>query len=187
MKLCQLTGRVGQRLLRKDSFPALPDKSSMNATLTSNFRPVGHVLVPASAIAALSILLGVGLSLLGTLDRANFAIARIVSQDPAAPYPKFLPQWSLWFAAALIAFALSFSILSVAGAWRRWVLWISAIVLTAAWAPVLSLAAHAPDVSAPLVAALWSGVCAIVYAGRHLMPCDEAPATSSPDSSHETR
>lgn len=187
MKLCRLTGRGGQRLLPKDLFPAVPDKSSMNATLTSNSRPAGHVLAPALAIGGLSTLLGVGLSLLGALDRANFAIAGFVSQDQAAAYPKVLPQWSLWFATVLIAFALSFSILSVAGAWRRWVPWISAVVLTAGWAPVLSLAAQAPEIAAPLVAALWSGACSIVYAGKHLMPCDEISETPSPDSSHETR
>lgn len=153
----------------------------MNATLTSNLPPAGHVVAPALAIGSLSILLGAGLSLLGALDQANSAIARLVALDPAAAYPQALPQWLPGLAAALVAFALSFSILSVAGAWRRWVLWISAVVLTAAWAPVLSLAAHAPEIAAPLVAALWSGACAIVYAGKHLMPCDEISETPSPD------
>lgn len=187
MKLCRLTGGVRQRLLPKDLFPAVPDKSSMNATLTSNSRPAGHVLAPAAAIGGLSTLLGAGLSLLGALDRLNFAIARIVSLDQTVTYPKALPLWSQWLAAVLIAFAVSFSILSVAGAWRRWLLWVSTIVLTAAWAPVLSLAAHAPEIAAPLVTALWSGACAIVYAGKHLMPCDEVAETSSPESPDETR
>jgi len=74
----------------------------------------------------------------------------------------------------------------VAGTWRRLVLWITALVLVAAWAPVLSLAARAPDIGAPFTAVLWSGVCALVYAGNHRMACDEASEEITSNSSHET-
>ena len=47
------------------------------------------------------------------------------------------------------------------------------VVLVAAWAPVLSLASHAPDISAPWIATIWAGVCAIVYSSNHRMPADE--------------
>jgi hypothetical protein len=84
-----------------------------------------------------------------------------------------LPEWAVWLAVVLLAFGLTFAILNVAGTWRRVVLWITTMALVAAWAPVLSLAARAPDVAAPLIAVIWSGVCALVYAGNHRMPCDE--------------
>jgi hypothetical protein len=55
-------------------------------------------------------------------------------------------------------------------------LWLSAVILVAAWAPVLSLAARAPDIAAPLVATIWSGICALVYVSRHRMPVDQNQA-----------
>lgn len=140
---------------------------------TSHPRPEGHVLVPATAIGSLSVLLVVGLSALRILDRADLAIGSLMSQGKPASFPKALPEWAVWLAVVLFAFGLAFAILGVAGTWRRVVLWITTVVLVAAWSPVLSLAAHAPDVAAPLIAVIWSGVCALVYAGNHRMPCDE--------------
>ena len=152
-------------------------------------RPNGNVLVPAAAIGSLSILLAAGLSVLGILDRVNLLIARAVSQGGTPDFPKALPEWAVWLAVALFAFGLSFSILNVAGTWRRCVLWITTLVLIAGWAPVLSLAARAPEIAAPFIAALWSGVCALVYAGNHRMACDEADSSGQKptDHSHETR
>lgn len=143
---------------------------------TSHPHPVGHVLVPAAAIGLLSIVLVAGLSLLGILGRVNLVIAKMVSQGKLDDFPRSLPEWSVWLAAVVMALALAFAILSVPGTWRRLVLWITAVVLVAGWAPVLSLAAHAPNVGGPFIAVLWAGVCAVVYAGNHRMPVDGAPA-----------
>ncbi len=143
------------------------------------------MLVPVAAIGALSILLAVGLSALGILDRINLVISHLVSRGNADEFPKSLPEWSVWLATLAFAFGLSFAMLSVAGTWRRIVLWITSVVLVAAWAPVLSLAAHAPDIGAPFIATLWSGICALVYASKHRMPCDEAIKNFK--SFHETR
>jgi hypothetical protein len=141
---------------------------------TAHPRPDGHVLVPAAIIGSLSTLLVVGLSALRILDRADLAIAKWMSQGKPTDFPKDLPEWAVWLAVVLLAFGLAFAILSVAGTWRRVVLWLTTAALVAAWAPVLSLAAHAPDTAAPLIAAIWSGVCALVYAGNHQMACDKA-------------
>lgn len=142
--------------------------------------PVGHVLVPAAAIGSLSIVLVVGLALLKILSRVNLLISGLVSQGEAGSFPKSLPGWSVWSAAVVLAFALAFAILSVPGTWRRVVLWVTAVVLVAGWAPVLGLAAHAPAIGAPFIAVLWSGVCALVYAGNHRMPVDGNPADPKP-------
>lgn len=141
----------------------------------SHLRPAGHVPGPAAAIALLSILLAAGLNALGILDRVNLVIAEVGSQGRAADFPKSLPGWAPWLAAVLVGSGLAWAILGVPGTWRRLVLWITAVVVVAAWAPVLSLAAHAPDIAAPLIAAVWAGVCAVVYAGNHRMACDEIP------------
>jgi hypothetical protein len=58
-------------------------------------------------------------------------------------------------------------------------LWISALVLVAAWAPVLSLAAHAPEIAAPWITTLWSGICGLIYAANHHMACDDKPSSSN--------
>lgn len=137
------------------------------------------MLVPAAAIGSLSLILAAGLGLLGVLDRLGPAIAEVVSRHGRESFPKRLPDWSVWLAAVLFAFGLALAILSTPGTWRRLVLWLSALVLIAAWAPVLSLASHAPDVAAPWIATAWSGVCAMFYASNHHMACDpDGPADS---------
>jgi len=155
----------------------------MNPSPSPTPRPAGHLLIAAATIGSLSIILVVGLGLLGILDRLNRMLIQIMPQSPS----RELPPWSGWLAAMIVAFALAFSILGVSGTWRRVVLWITTLVVVAAWTPVLSLAAYVPQTAAPLIAALWSGACAMVYAGNHLMPCDEVRQTQSSNPSHETR
>jgi hypothetical protein len=138
----------------------------------SDIRPLGHVAVPVAVIGSLSILLAVGLDLLGILGRLNEAVLEKVSQGKDPVFPNSLPDGLGWLVAVLCGFALPFAMLSVAGAWRRWVLWISTLFLMVSWIPVLVLAAYAPVICVPLVGVFWSGMCALVYASRHQMPCD---------------
>ncbi|MEO5714647.1 MAG: hypothetical protein ABIT37_14265 [Luteolibacter sp.] len=145
----------------------------MPASPTVSARPLppGQVLLPSAAIGSLSIVLAVGLQSLGILSHLNAAVARILSGDH--DLPKSLPAWLVWLAAVILAFGISFAILSVPGTWRRVVLWVTAMVLAGGWAPVLVLAAREPEIGAVIVAATWSGVCALVYASRHRMACDD--------------
>jgi hypothetical protein len=151
----------------------------VNRPKNSHPHPAGHVLLPAAAIGGLSIVLAAGLELLGVLAQVNTGIARIVSRGGAETFPKQLPDWCLWLAAAGFAFGLAAAILGTSGHGRRVILWLSAVMLVAAWAPVLSLAAHAPDIAAPWIATVWSGVCALVYAARHRMPSDVVSSSQS--------
>lgn len=154
----------------------------MSASESPLPRPPGQVLVPAAAVGSLSTLLVIGLHFLGVLDRMNLVIAAAVSQGKLS-FPKTVPAWLLWLAAILLALALAFSILCVPGTWRRLVIWITAVMMVASWAPVLGLAAHVPEIAAPFVATLWSGVCALIYAGSHRMACDPFPSNEP----HEAR
>jgi hypothetical protein len=151
---------------------------SVSRAMTSHHRPEGHVLLPAAAIGALSILLAAGLELLGLVDRMNAGIAGLVSRNGAEKFPKHLPFWCIWLAAVVFAFGLALAILGTPGFGRRGVLWISALFVITGWAPVLSLAAHAPEIAAPWIATMWSGVCALVYACSHRMAGDQSPPTS---------
>ena len=135
--------------------------------------------MPAAAIGGLSMVLAVGLDFLGVLIRMNAMIARLVSRDGGETFPKTLPDWWVWLAATVFAFGVAVTILGTPGQLRRVLLWLSSIMLVAAWAPVLSLAAHVPEIAAPIVGAVWSGICALVYASRHDMAVDhpeDAPA-----------
>ena len=143
--------------------------------------------VATAAIGSLSILLAAGLSAFGILARMDGLIAKGLLPGKVAEFPKSLPAWLVWLAAVLFAFGLSFAILSVPGTWRRSVLWITAIVVVACWAPVLGLAAHAPSISAPFIATVWSGVCALVYAGNHRMPCEKIKRPTPTDFADEAR
>ena len=137
----------------------------------------GHVLSTAAFIGSLALVLAAGLGALGLTDQADAALAnllgRALQQDATAGFPKTLAPWALWLGTAGVAYGLALAMLGVPGTWRRLVLWFTTLVLVAAWAPVLGLAAHAPEIAAPLIAALWSGACALVYGHSHRMPCDE--------------
>lgn len=146
-------------------------------------RPEGHVLVPATLFGSLSILLVVGLKVLGVLNRLDLIIAKTVAQSDLQDFPKSVPPALLWLTAIGLAFGIAHAILHITGFWRRMMLWLTALVLIAAWAPVLSLAAHSPNVAGPWIATLWSGFCALVYARNHRMPCDRLH--DAPPSGHK--
>jgi hypothetical protein len=134
------------------------------------------VLVPAAAIGGLSVVLAAGLSATGLIGRVDAMIAASVSRAGRETFPNHLPESLVWLATAVFAFGLAFTILSTAGTLRRIALWITTVILVGAWAPVLSLAAHAPEVATPWIATFWSGVCALIYTSKHRMDCDEKPA-----------
>ena len=142
------------------------------------------MLLPAAVIALLAILLTAGLGGLGITARINGVIGNWVAQGNGVnSWPQALPDWVVGLATVASAFGISWVILKVEGGWRRLLLWITAMVLLAGWAPVLALAAYAPDIGGPWIAVLWSGICALVYARNHQMIHDMRPRTES----HETR
>lgn len=122
--------------------------------------------------------LAAGLASLGAVEMFNQSVASLVSRGGAETFPKHLHASVIWTATPLFAFGLAWAILSTPGTWRRMVLWISSVVIVAVWAPVLSLAAHAPEIGIPWIATVWSGVCALVYSTNHQMPCDDSSSTS---------
>jgi len=124
--------------------------------------------------------LAAGLHALKVLARIDGLVAarlgEALGQPTAAGFAKSLPEWLLWSGTAVIAFGLALAMLAVSGAWRRMVLWLTTLVLVAAWAPVLALAAHAPRVSAPMIAVIWVGLCVWFYARTHVLTGDQPEA-----------
>lgn len=141
--------------------------------MSSTHQTEGHVVVPTLAIGGLALVLAAGFGFLGIMDRADAMMLAWLKSGGLGEPAKALPQWVIWLAAWFGAFGLSLAILSVPGNWRRLVLWISTVALVAGWGPVLMLASHAPEISAPLLATFWSGLCAFIYAARHHMAVDD--------------
>ena len=141
---------------------------------SAHLRPAGNIRIAAAAIGGLSILLVLGLAALGVVSRMDSLVGRLVSRGGAEKFSHHLPVWCVWLVAVALAFGLAFAILSTAANWRRGILWLTAVFLVAAWAPVLSLASYAPAISAPWIATFWSGVCSLVYAANYRMPADES-------------
>ena len=133
----------------------------------------GHVLLPTLAIGSLALVLAAGFGALGLMERADARIAEFLRSGGLGVATKSLHDWEIWIAAAIGSFGLSVAILCVAGNWRRILLWVSTLVVVAGWAPVLAIASHTPEISIPLLATFWSGLCAYVYAARHHMPADD--------------
>lgn len=126
-----------------------------------------HFWLPTLAIGGLSFMLVAGLAALGVLDHVNAEITRLVSRGGLEKFPKHLPRGADWLAGMVVSFAIAAAILGTPGHLRRFLLWITSVVLVGAWAPALSLAAHAPEIAVPWIACIWSGVCAMVYAANH--------------------
>lgn len=133
----------------------------------------GRVPVPAAAIGSLAVMLAAGLAGFGMLEPLDAMINHAVGTG--GDVSRELPATVVWLLVAVVAYGLTFAMLGTPGTWRRLGLWATALVLMAAWAPVMSLAAYRPTVAPWLVAALWSGICSMAYAHNHLMPGEAGP------------
>lgn len=130
----------------------------------------GTVGTTSLLIGSMSLGLAVGLGVLGFWDHVNELLTSWMSQlgNEARKVPT---QWVLAIA-AIMAYVPPFAMLLSPGLWRRLVLWISAMILTISWIPVLALAAWQLPPCLPLVAGFWSGLCALIYASRYVLPCE---------------
>jgi len=137
-----------------------------------------HPLLPGAAIGALSLLLAVGLEAMGTMSVLNHWIADRLSDGK--PFPHNLPMWAIWIVACGVAFGIPSALLHITLKWQRWIVWITALALALGWAPVLTLAAYAPQIGPLLVVTFWSGICALVYAGRHEKAITPLPNNPTP-------
>lgn len=142
----------------------------------------GAVAGPVMAVGALAMGLATGLRATGLLAafdrRVREGLAAVEAGLPAREVP-----WG-WAAAvtALWVLGMLTVMLESPGTWRRVVLWLSAGVLTVGAVPALLLAGWWLEPGLPLVAVTWAGACALVYARRHVMPCERrslsAPAAA---------
>jgi hypothetical protein len=133
----------------------------------------GHVVAPSLAIGTMSLVLVVGLDLLGLwnpLDAGATAWTERLGEGM-----RDVPAGMVLLMTALGAYGLPLLMLASPRWWRRAILWMSGLFLTAAWLPVLALASWKLPPCMPVIAVLWSGLCALIYAQRHRLPCEMPP------------
>ncbi|WP_411826967.1 hypothetical protein [Luteolibacter sp. AS25] len=131
-----------------------------------------HIELATTAIAAMALVLALGLQAIGLTARADQFISVFFlpkgMKEPALTLHPALP----WVATAFLAIVLPSVILRVAESWRRYLIWALTTLLTVLWAPVLLLSSHEPQISIAIIAVFWSGFCAVFYAHNHSLPVD---------------
>lgn len=141
--------------------------------------PPGHVSMPVALTGSMGLALAAGLHLTGMLAALDRTLAGWFAGG-ARDFDSAVPPWSVWLATAAIAYGIALVLLEIPGNWRRVVIWISSVAVIAAWLPVAAIAQRHAPVAAPLIAALWSGICSLIYAARHHMQVDD-DASPTPD------
>ncbi|GAA5477557.1 hypothetical protein [Haloferula helveola] len=133
-------------------------------------KPEPHPSIAATAISGMALVLALVLHLIGPLRGVDDALAAWVTGLPMGGEIHPSPPFLVWVWTVLLVIGLPQSVLHVRGQWRRWVLVVSALVLTLSWVPVLALAGVTVPVAAPLAALIWASGGSLIYAVRHREP-----------------
>lgn len=136
-------------------------------------KPPAHPGAALLAIGGMSLVLGAALEVMGFARKFDAALSGWVSDTGLGGDFRQLPSYAQWIWAVPLVFGLAAGMLGSRRNWRRSVLWVSAIILTLGWIPVLALAAYRASVTMPVVALLWCGLWSMIYATRHQEPGDE--------------
>lgn len=140
---------------------------------TSVPKPPAHPGAALLAIGGMSLVLGAALEVMGFARKFDAAVSGWISGTGLGGDFRLLPSYAQWLWAVPLVFGLAAGMLGSRRNWRRAVLWVSAVVLTLGWIPVLALAAYRASVTMPVVALLWCGLWSMIYATRHQEPGDE--------------
>lgn len=131
-----------------------------------------HIGLATLVSSLMAIALAAGLGYLKFIHRLDLFLQNLLTiPGLSAPSRSISPQ-VVWIAVALLSFFVPAVMLNVAGTWRRVLVWGLTFLLTLFWGPVLLIAAYRPEIGAALIAILWSGFCAMIYATNHEIPAD---------------
>lgn len=133
-------------------------------------KPPAHPGAALLAIGGMSVLVAAGLEVLGFARRLDEGVAGWVAASGLDGAFRDLPAAWPWGWTVALVFGLAAGMLGSRRTWRRAVLWGSTLFLTAGWVPVLALAGYRAPVAMPLLALLWCGLWATIYAARHQEP-----------------
>lgn len=116
--------------------------------------------------------LAIGFQLVGLNVRIDSALLAWLNSIGLGTTPDVLPVLIGWAETVLLGFLLPFSILETPGHLRRVMLWLSCLLIVLGVVPVLGLSAKWWTQAPVLISVFWGGLCAVIYAGRHWMPCE---------------
>jgi hypothetical protein len=136
-------------------------------------KPPAHPGAAVLAIGGMSVVVAAALEVLGFSRRLDEVVAGWVAASGLGGGFRDLPAAVPWAWTVPLVFGLAVGMLGSRRTWRRAVLWVSTLFLTAGWVPVLALAGYRAPVAMPLLALLWCGLWAMIYAARHQEPGDE--------------
>lgn len=131
-----------------------------------------HIGIASVASAFMAIALAAGLGFMKIMDRLDGFIEALLTRPGLSAASHSIPPWVLWIGTATLSIFLAGVMLNVAGTWRRLLIWGLTLALTLFWGPVLVIADFKPDIGVAIVAVLWSGFCAMIYATNHQLPAD---------------
>jgi len=136
-------------------------------------KPPAHPLAALMSIGGISLVLAAALELLGFSQKVDLMVTTWVKTTGLNGEFRVLPGWAPWLWAVPMVIGLAGGMLASRKTWRRSVLWVTTLVLTLAWIPVLALAGYQAEVTMPLLALIWCGLWAMIYATRHQEPGDD--------------
>jgi len=139
-----------------------------------------HVGLAVFATGVMALALAVGAKILKLIVGVDRFFENVFLPRSMVAATRSLDPASLWLATAFLAFALPAVMLNVPGTWRRLVVWCGTLLLTLSWGPVLLLASYRPEIGVAVVAVLWSGFCAMIYATSHVLPVDAPAGKTNP-------
>jgi hypothetical protein len=133
-------------------------------------KPPAHPGAAVLAIGGISLVLAVALELLGFSRKLDSLVALWISSSGLGGEFRALPGHVAWLWTVPMVFGLAAGMLGSQLSWRRSVLWATTLFLTLGWIPVLALAGYKATVTTPLLALVWCGLWAMIYATRHQEP-----------------
>ena len=136
-------------------------------------KPPAHPLAALMSIGGMSLVLAAVLELLGFSQKLDVHVAAWVQATGLGGNFRALPAYVPWLWTVPMVIGLAGGMLGSRRNWRRAVLWATSLLLTLAWVPVLALAGYQTEITMPLLALIWCGLWAMIYATRHQEPCDE--------------
>jgi hypothetical protein len=135
-------------------------------------KPPAHPLAALISIGGMSLVLAAALEMLGFSQTIDVAVASWIKHSGLTGDFRALPGFAPWVWTVPMVLGLAAAMLGSRKNWRRLVLWITTVMLTLAWVPVLALAGYRAAVTMPLLALLWCGLWSMIYATRHEEPAE---------------
>ncbi|MFK7849681.1 MAG: hypothetical protein AB8D78_01785 [Akkermansiaceae bacterium] len=131
-----------------------------------------HIGIASFVSGLMALALAAGLEYLKLIDRFDLFLQQLLTGSGLSAPSRSLPWLVTWSGVALLSFFVAAVMLNVAATWRRVIVWGLTLLLTFFWGPVLLIAAYRPEIGVALIAVLWSGFCAMIYANNHELPAD---------------